>query len=72
MNLQYSSSKILRVEGLGTLDEEAIVFSRDNLMEEDKEEEEEEDSCVEGSRLLERLGFAKSEEAEGMVNVEKG
>ena len=58
------------MEGLETLDEEAIVFSGESLIEEDEEKKREDESWVEGLRL--RLGFAKSEEAEDMVNVGKG
>ena len=67
MSLRFSSSKTLRVEGVETLDEEAIVFSGESSIEEDEEQEGEDKSQVEGLRL--RLGFTKLEEAEDMVNV---
>ena len=64
INLRFPSSKTLKVEGLEILDEDAVVFSGQSFMEEEEEEEEEEgeDSCTEGSRLPEMLGFAESKE----------
>ena len=44
MNLLFSLSKTLRVEVLEILDEEAMGFSSESSMEEEKEE----DSCTEG------------------------
>ena len=67
MNLWFSSSKTLRVEGLETLDEEGIIFSNENSIEEDEEEEWEDESQAEVLRL--RLGFTELEEAEDIVNV---
>ena len=55
MNLQFSSLKTLRVEGLEILDKEAIVCLGESSIEEDEEKEEEEDSCTEGSRSLENV-----------------
>ena len=66
MNLQFSSSKTLRVERLETLDKEAIVFSSESLIEEDEEEEGENDLWAEGLRF--RLGFTELEKPEHMVN----
>ena len=66
MNLWFFSLKTLRMKGLETLDEEAIIFSNENLIEENKEEEGEDKSEAESSWL--RLGFTESEEAVDMVN----
>ena len=69
MNLLFSSSKTLRVEGLEILDEEAMGFSGESSMKE--EEEEGEDSCTEGSWSPEMLEFVESEETKDMVNIKR-
>ena len=69
MNRRISSSKILRVKGCETLEEEAISFSEESSMEDDEEDEAEEDSRTIGS--WESLGFAKLDEAKDMVSVKK-
>ena len=66
MNLRFSSSNILKLEGLKTLDEEAIIFFGKRSIKEDKEEKGEDDFSAEGSRL--RLEFVESEEVEDMMN----
>ena len=55
MNLQFSSSKTLRVKGCEALEDEAISFSEQSSIEDDEEDEVEENSCTVGS--WERLGF---------------
>ena len=69
MNLQFFSSKTLRVEGLEHLDEEVMVFSSESSIEEEEEEEEGEDLCTEGSRSLEIWRFVESKKAEDIVNM---
>ena len=49
VNLLFSSSKTLRVKGLKILEEEAMGFSRESSVDEEKKEKEGEDSCIEGS-----------------------
>ena len=71
MNLRFSSSKTLKVDGLEILDEEVMVFSSKTSIEEDEEEKEKEYSCIEGSRFPKMLGFAEFKEAEDMENIEK-
>ena len=69
MNHRFSLSKTFRVEGWETLEEEAISFSEESSMEDDKEDEAEGDSCTMG--LWERLGFVELDEAEDMVSMKK-
>ena len=71
MNLQFSLSKTLRVEGLEILNEEAVVFSSESFIEEEEKEEKGEDSCIEGSQSPKMLEFVESEEAEDMVNMKR-
>ena len=48
-------SKIVRVEGLGILNERVVVFFGESSMVEEEEEEEGEDSCTKGSRSTENV-----------------
>ena len=56
MNILFSLSKTLRVEGLEILEKEAMGFSSESSMDEEEEEEEEgEDLYTEGSRSPENI-----------------
>ena len=68
MNLRFSSSKTLRVEGLEILAGGTIGFSGKSSIDEE-EEEGEEDSCTDHSRSLEMFRLAEFEETEDMMNV---
>ena len=70
MNLLFSSSKTLKVEGLEILDKEAISIISKSSTEENVEEEGDDDSWVEGSWL--RIGFTETKEVKDMVNGKKG
>ena len=70
MNLLFSSSKTLKVEGLEILDKEAISIISKSSTEENVEEEGVDDSWVEGSWL--RIGFTETKEVKDMVNGKKG
>ena len=71
MNLLFSASKALRVEGLEILGEEAMGFSGKSSMDKEEEEEEGEESCTEGSRSPEIFRFTESEETKDMMNVKR-
>ena len=62
MNLWFSSSKTLRVEGCEALEEEATSFFEESSMDDDEED----DSWRKGSRL--RIALIELEEVEDMVN----
>ena len=50
-NLRFFSLETMKVKRLEILDEEAMVFSNESFIEENKEEEQKEDSCTKGSRF---------------------
>ena len=63
MKLLFSSSKVLRVDGLERVEEGAISLAEESWMEDD-----EEDSFGEFAWPREMLGLAKSKEEEDIVS----